>query len=115
MATHSSVPAWVIPSTGEPGGLWSIGSQIDTTEVTQHSCTHIPYFSATRGEANTPVPGHRLLPVHDEIQSKGLDRELCSMLCGSLVGRGVWGRVNTWICMAELLNCSAPIMILKLS
>ena len=26
--------------------------------------------------------------------------ELCSMLCGSLDGRGVWGRMDTWIRMA---------------
>ena len=25
MATHSSVPAWGIPETGEPGGLPSMG------------------------------------------------------------------------------------------
>ena len=27
MATHSSIPAWVIPWTEEPGGLQSMGSQ----------------------------------------------------------------------------------------
>ena len=27
MAAHSSVVAWRIPWTEEPGGLWSIGSQ----------------------------------------------------------------------------------------
>ena len=27
-------------------------------------------------------------------------RELCSMLCGSLDGRGVWGKMNTCIRMA---------------
>ena len=27
MATHSSVLAWRIPGTGEPGGLLSVGSQ----------------------------------------------------------------------------------------
>ena len=27
MATHSSVLAWRIPGTGEPGGLLSMGSQ----------------------------------------------------------------------------------------
>ena len=27
MATHSSVLAWRIPGTGEPGGLPSVGSQ----------------------------------------------------------------------------------------
>ena len=32
-------------------------------------------------------------------------RELSSMLCGSLDGRGVWGRMDTCICMAELLSC----------
>ena len=30
-------------------------------------------------------------------------RELCSMLCGSLDGRGVWARMDTCICMAESL------------
>ena len=35
MATHSSIPAWRIPWTEEPGGLLSIGLQkLDTTEVT---------------------------------------------------------------------------------
>ena len=28
MATHSSIPAWRIPWTEEPGGLQSMGSQI---------------------------------------------------------------------------------------
>ena len=27
MATHSSILAWRIPRTEEPGGLWSLGSQ----------------------------------------------------------------------------------------
>ena len=35
MATHSSVPAWRIPGTGEPGGrcLWG-RTESDTTEAT---------------------------------------------------------------------------------
>ena len=32
-------------------------------------------------------------------------RELCSMLCGSLDGRGVWGRMDTCTYMAESLRC----------
>ena len=32
MATHSSVLAWRIPGTGEPGGLWCI--ELNKTEVT---------------------------------------------------------------------------------
>ena len=38
MATHSSILAWRIPKTEEPGGLQSMGSQeSDTTEATQHT------------------------------------------------------------------------------
>ena len=33
MAIHSSILAWKIPWTEEPGGLQSMGSQRDTTEV----------------------------------------------------------------------------------
>ena len=32
--------------------------------------------------------------------------ELCSILCGSLDGRGIWGRMGKCICMAEFLCCS---------
>ena len=32
--------------------------------------------------------------------------ELCSMLCGSLDGRRVWGRMDTQVCTAECLHCS---------
>ena len=32
--------------------------------------------------------------------------ELCSMLCGSQDKRGVWGRMDTCICMTESLHCS---------
>ena len=32
LATHSSILAWRIPWTVEPGGLQSMGSQRDTTE-----------------------------------------------------------------------------------
>ena len=34
MTTHSSILAWRIPWTEEPGGLHSIGLQSDTTEET---------------------------------------------------------------------------------
>ena len=32
-------------------------------------------------------------------------RELCLVLCGSLDGRGVWGRMDTCVCLAESLRC----------
>jgi len=32
--------------------------------------------------------------------------ELCSVISGSLDGRGVWGRMDTCVCMTESLCCS---------
>ena len=38
MATHSSIHAWKMPWTEEPGGLQSMGSQ--RVEHTKHTCMH---------------------------------------------------------------------------
>ena len=42
MATHSSVLAWRIPGTGDPGGLPSLGSQSQTglKQLSSSSGTH---------------------------------------------------------------------------
>ena len=41
MAPHSSILAWRIPWTGEPGGLQSRGfKELDTTEATEHARTY---------------------------------------------------------------------------
>ena len=48
MATHSSVLAWRIPGTGEPGRLQSMGSlRMDTTER-----LHFPFSLSCIGEGN---------------------------------------------------------------
>ena len=39
MATHSSILAWRIPGTEEPGGVLSMGSQRVRHEAT-NTCTH---------------------------------------------------------------------------
>jgi len=46
MATHSSVLAWRIPGTGEPGGcrLWG-RIESDTTEATQQQQQQQQYFA----------------------------------------------------------------------
>ena len=40
MATHSSIPAFGIPGTEGPGGLWSMGSQRvgHTEQLSIHAC-----------------------------------------------------------------------------
>ena len=48
MATHSSILAWRIPRTEDPGGLWSMGSQeSDTTERLNRHHRQVPQCSAT--------------------------------------------------------------------
>ena len=41
--------------------------------------------------------------------------ELCLILCGSLDGKGVCGRIDTCICMAESLHYSPEIQVNSLS
>ena len=54
------------------------------------------------------TPGHTAIFKMDNQQEPTVyHRELCLKLCGSLDGRGVWGRINTCICMAESL-CYPP-------
>ena len=56
MATHSSVLAWRIPGTGEPGGLPSVGSQSQTRlkrlsssgMCALNSCMHCALYKNTR-------------------------------------------------------------------
>ena len=37
--------------------------------------------------------------------------EFCSMLYGCLNGRGIWGIMETCVCMAESLHCSPETII----
>ena len=51
MATHSSILAWEIPWTEEPGQLQSIGSQSNTTQqLRTHACTIIPVEAGSSGK-----------------------------------------------------------------
>ena len=49
MATHSSLPAWRIPWTEEPGGLQSTGSQRVGHDLSDLACTGSNH-SKNRGE-----------------------------------------------------------------
>ena len=66
MATHSSVLAWEIPWTEEPGGLQSTGSQeSDTTERLNHhqlyQCLKSHYLCVA---PHSPLPRADLSVVH---------------------------------------------------
>ena len=59
MATHSSVLAWRIPGTGEPGGLPSMGShrvKHDWSDLAAAAANvYSPVFSTTMKEQNLPI------------------------------------------------------------
>ena len=65
MATHSSVLAWRIPGTGEPGGLPSMGSQSRTrlkrlsSSSSSGSSKEIVHWAVTSLCANLAIVAHR--------------------------------------------------------
>ena len=55
------------------------------------------------------LDGHVHTAVFKMDNQQGLTvqhRELSSVSCDCLDGVGVWGRMDTWVCMAESLCCS---------
>ena len=77
MATHSSVPAWRIPGTGEPGGLQSMGS-LRVGHDCETALSLFTFLHWRRKWQPTPVflPGESQGP-------------------GSLVGCRLWGRTES--------------------
>ena len=47
METHSSILAWEIPRTVEPGGLWSMGSQKSWTQLSEWAHMHTQCITCT--------------------------------------------------------------------
>ena len=68
------------------------------------------YLGLPRGRDSEGVwEGHVHAAIFEMESQQGpivRHRELYSMLCGGLLGRGVWGRMDTCICMAGSLPCS---------
>ena len=70
MATHSSVLAWRIPGTGEPGGLPSMGSH-----RVGHDWSDLAAVAAAKGvkEANTHRHTKKILPYHKIFLLKAIE------------------------------------------
>ena len=78
--------------------------------TTMKSNSHHNYRKPSPSNEDPAQPKiiHKLFLKIKWVNNKDLTtehRELCSLWCGSLDGRGVWGRMGTWICMAESLHC----------
>ena len=62
MATHSSILAWKIPWTEEPGGLQSMGSQ-NLTQLSTQACTVYKGSTLFKGGLNADISYPWTLPV----------------------------------------------------
>ena len=74
MATHSSILAWRMPWTEEPGGLLSTGSQ--RVGHDEHACLHTPSF---RKADSPPACVHQVIVI----LTKSSDIPVLSHLCSS--------------------------------
>ena len=102
MATHSSILAWRIPWTEEPGGLQSRAGHKsrDTTEATEHVCTGLRQHkrqppaalsSKGRGHLRGQVPSERIPEVYPGSVTLQPDRPRAS---GTAVGSGPLSRLG---------------------
>ena len=64
MATHSSVPAWRIPGTGEPGAVYGVAQ----------SRTRLKRFSSSSSKNTSSDTKNRLLNTEGE-EEVGMNRE----------------------------------------
>ena len=70
MATHSSILAWRIPWTEEPGGLYSLQDhkQLDMTEQLTHMCACTPTQTHTHTHTHTQTKAEIYLLLLWEIR-----------------------------------------------
>ena len=105
MATHSSILAWRIPWTEEPGRLQSVGSQTVDHDTASEN-THIGLKMGTGVRRNSHVGSpcacclEYALPINEEIQPNKID---CRIVGGSGI---VYKEANerSWLCIWNLLG-----------
>ena len=56
-------------------------------------------------ESGMDMDNTAVFNMENQQEPAGKHRGFCSVSCGSLDGRGVWGRKDTWICVAQSLRC----------
>ena len=106
MATHSSVLAWWIPGTGEPGGLPSMGSN-----RVGHDWSDLAAAAASRGYHC----GLRPIRIYSGVTWRGLDTGLKSGLrlqegnCGLLNTSKSWKNASFHMRLENQVNNYAPI------
>ena len=111
MATHSSVHAWRIPWTEEPGGLQSMGLlQSQTWLIDQHSGKHTQILLGEIPERENGKRGVRRPQCRSELECR---REETSMACQCCrppshlrkVGQRHWEVCKNGCVLASLPSC----------
>ena len=74
MATHSSILAWRIPWTEEPGRLQSIGTQLK--QLSKHACMHACMWSSGRALSSSDNPGSPHSPTPGPGDSASVDSHM---------------------------------------
>ena len=92
MATHSSILAWRIPWTEEPGGLQSMGLQeLDTTQRLKH---HQGFPSGSDGKESACISeGLGLIPGSGRSPGEGNGIPLQYSCLENPMDRGAWQAV----------------------
>ena len=90
MAVHSSILAWRLPWTEEPGGLQSVGSQeSDMTERLNHHHVFITFDSVSKESAcNAGDPG--FIPRLGRSPGEGNGNPLQYSCLENSIDRGAW-------------------------
>ena len=102
MVTHSSLLAWRISWTEEPGRRVHGVARVRRDLATKLPAGIFNPQCSVKGVWGCPKrvtwKSHSCLALHWELSFSNM--ELCSMLCGSLGGRGVWAEwihVSVWL------------------
>ena len=87
---YGSILAWEILWTEEPGELQSVGSELDTTETTQHACIHSllrrdGYEGQLRGSSSRTASLDHLLHDSQPLPGSVLSTIFIKYLFGPLV------------------------------
>ena len=108
MATHSSVLAWRILGTGEPGGcrLWR-HTESDTTEVTQHSIAYSIVYMYHNFLIHSSVDGHLgcfhvLAIVNSAAVNNGIHVSFSTLVSSGYNGRQIFLRAKQVYAIPEI-------------
>ena len=117
MGNHSSVLAWRIPWTEEPGGVQCMGSQeLDTTYWLNHHRLNNDFYvalvSSQSSDGCCPSKPHDCVEGKEkEWWARGFSSGGCAFSSGGDTVRAAASRVSAWVSLARSMSC-VPLTII---